>query len=552
MVSIALTPDSGAHRTRSTRQPVVLIGFQEQANLGLGYLASTLRHYGYPVHVFDFEQEAETISQAIRDIDPVVVGFSLIFQFYLPRFHDLASQLRRDGVTCHFTIGGHFPSLSHHETLRLLPEIDSVVRFEGEMTLLELADVLCEGGDWRAVSGLAYRGDGVSVLTAARPLVPDLDSLPYPDRAPGRRTAVLGRPVLTLLASRGCVRTCSFCSIHTFYRSAPGKVVRTRRPANVVKEMRHLYDNEGARVFLFQDDDFPLFGPVWQQWAREFIKELHTSGLSQRVIWKINCRADVVEPELFAAMRDAGLYLVYMGLESGTEDGLDVLHKQVSVDQNVRAVKCLKELGLLFDYGFMLFDPSSTFDSVRANIAFLRGIVGDGSGGAVFCRMIPYDGTPIKDQLEREGRLRGDVCSPGYDFLDPRLDRCYDALKSLIDVTGWIHGHGALSHQLNWIWNETGVLRRLFPPLPGWDTYLSELRAVTCDANDLLFSVVEDVVREHEGGASSPWTGSALRERVDAFLTRLVDARNPYIAEHQDVLLATLAEDRESAIAVGA
>ena len=57
MVSIALTPDSGAHRTRSTRQPVVLIGFQEQANLGLGYLASTLRHYGYPVHVFDFEQE---------------------------------------------------------------------------------------------------------------------------------------------------------------------------------------------------------------------------------------------------------------------------------------------------------------------------------------------------------------------------------------------------------------------------------------------------------------------------------------------------------------
>ena len=72
------------------------------------------------------------------------------------------------------------------------------------------------------------------------------------------------------LASRGCARTCSFCSIHVFYRSAPGKVVRTRKPAEVVREMRYLYDEHDIRIFLFQDDDFPVFGVVWQRWAREY------------------------------------------------------------------------------------------------------------------------------------------------------------------------------------------------------------------------------------------------------------------------------------------
>ena len=151
--------------------------------------------------------------------------------------------------------------------------------------------------------------------------------------------------------------------------------------------------------------------------------------------WKINCRADAVEPQLFTEMREAGLYMVYMGLESGTEEGLKTLHKQISVEQNIRAVETLKEIGLIFEFGFMLLDPSSSFESVRANVDFLRAIVGDGSAGASFGRMVPYDGTPIKDDLERAGRLRGDVCKPDYDFLDPRLTLFYEEILKIIDVT---------------------------------------------------------------------------------------------------------------------
>ena len=424
---------AAADRDRDTSRPVMLVGFQNQGNLGLGYLAAMLRRYGYSVRVVDIEQEPEEILRIAQEINPLLIGFSLIFQFFIDRYAVLLYLLRAQGFDCHFTMGGHFPSLSYEQTLELVPELDSVVRFEGEATLVELADAISTGKDWRNIHGLAYRRDGEVILTPARALVEDLDQLPYPDRDYEPQT-VLGRSIMPILASRGCARTCSFCSIHTFYRAAPGRIVRTRKPAAVVREMRMLYEDQGITVFLFQDDDFPLFGTVWRKWAREFVAELHRSGLAGKVIWKINCRADAVERELFIAMRDAGLYLVYMGLESGSEEGLETLHKQITVEQNIRAVNLLKSIGLMFEYGFMLLDPSSTFESVRENLNFLRTILADGCLPVTFCRMLPYDGTPIKDELVRTGRLRGDVCSPNYDFLDPRLEDFYQGLTDVVNI----------------------------------------------------------------------------------------------------------------------
>ena len=177
-----------------------------------------------------------------------------------------------------------------------------------------------------------------------------------------------------------------------------------------------------------------------RQWARDFCDELHRTGLADRILWKISCRADAVDADLFARMRNSGLYLVYMGLELGNEAGLVSLNKSITVEQNIAAVDTLKRLGIRFEFGFMLFEPSTTFATVREDLAFLRRIVGDGSTAAGFCRMVPYDGTPIKDELIKTGRLRGDVCNPYYDFLDPKLGEfCYD-LGQVLKVTGWMHG----------------------------------------------------------------------------------------------------------------
>lgn len=538
---------------RNTSRPVLLVGFQHQGNLGLGYLASTLREHGYKVVICDIEAPVDEIVAKAVALRPMIVGFSLIFQFYIRQYGVIVERLRRAGVACHFTMGGHFPSLSHEETLRELPLLDSVVRFEGEMTLLELADVIgrgeeSNGGDWRGIPGIAYLEGGEVRTTPMRALVDDLDTLPYPDRSYEPERA-LGHRALPLLASRGCARTCSFCSIQTFYRTAPGKIVRTRRPQRVVEEMKALYEERGIRIFLFQDDDFPLFGPVWRRWAAEFVGELHRTGLARRVIWKMNCRADSVDLELFRQMKEAGLYLVYMGLESGNEEGLRTLHKQVTVEQNLRAVRLLKEAGLLFEFGFMLFDPGSTLDSVEKNLQFLRTILEDGCAAAVFCRMLPYDGTPIKDELARTGRLKGDVCKPEYDFLEPRVNAFYRSLSGLVDVWGWVHGFEALSPQLNWVANEIAIMERMCPALEGMEEYRQVVREVTRESNAVLFEVVGQLLEaawrvEPEAVAlpadATGWTTEGLKQRRQEFLGWLLAARNAFVARHQAELMASL------------
>jgi anaerobic magnesium-protoporphyrin IX monomethyl ester cyclase len=524
---------------RDTSRPVLLVGFQNQGNLGIGYLAATLRGRGYQVHIRDFETESNAICDAALDLGPVLMGFSLIFQFYIDRYGELLRRLRDRGVSCHFTMGGHFPSLSYAETLALLPELDSVVRFEGELTLLELADRLGTRRDWRDVEGIAYRSPAGVVATSARRLVDDLDELPHPDRD-FASLVFLGQPMLPILASRGCARTCSFCSIQTFYRAATGRIVRTRQPAKVVEEMRQLHEERGTTIFLFQDDDFPMFGNVWRRWAYRFAEELQKSGLVGRVIWKMNCRADAVDPELLAVLRDAGLYFVYMGLESGNDEGLRTLHKEISVDENLRAVEVLKRLDLRYEYGFMLFDPSSTFESVRANLRFLRNIVGDGSCTAVFCRMLPYDGTAIKDDLARAGRLRGDVANPDYDFLDPELDRFYRVLTEFVDINGWVHGQDALSWQVSWAWHEVAVLERLFPPLDGMDLYKESLQRITKGANEVLLDVVEELSYAVSDGRAMSCTPEDLEALRRGILDGLVTLRDAFVLRHQATMLRAL------------
>jgi radical SAM superfamily enzyme YgiQ (UPF0313 family) len=252
---------------------VVLIGFQDQGNLGMGYLASSLLAYGHPVELIEFRDDAASTIARVCDLNPVVVGFSLIFQYYLPDYRTLIQRLRAAGVDAHFTMGGHYPSLCPDDVLSLVPELDSVALYEGELTLVELTATLRRGEDWHAVPGLAWLQGNRVTESPARALAEHLDDLPLPLRTrPPER--VLGWPTLPLLASRGCARRCSFCSIHTFYRGAPGRTVRVRAPAKVADEMELLADTQKVRIFLFQDDDFPLAGRPGQRFVAELTDEI--------------------------------------------------------------------------------------------------------------------------------------------------------------------------------------------------------------------------------------------------------------------------------------
>ena len=515
---------------------VVLVGYQDQGNLGLGYLASSLIQNGFEVHIIDITRGPDPLLKIIRDKAAILVGYSLIFQYYLPVFAKLASFLRERGVATHFTIGGHYPSLRYKHIFDQIPELNSIILFEGEETLVDLVRNLSKNSDWHDLHGIAYRENEKIIRTPLRPLIEDLNNLAFPYRA-FAPNEILGKKTIALLASRGCKRNCAFCSIREFYGRAPGKLVRRRSPANVVLEMKKLSNDEKISIFLFQDDDFPLAGQEGRQWVQDFIKELKEHSLVEKIIWKISCRVDEVEHDLFAKLKEAGLYLVYLGIESGTNVGLKTLNKQISVDNILESLEVLKKLDLMFAYGFMLFDPESTFDRVNKNIKFLRKIVKNGKSAVIFCKMLPYAGTPIEKILAAAGRLKGSKYHPDYFFLDPALDKY--AVKIDEMLSHWVRGEGSASHHLNMAWHEMAIIRRLFPDIQGMGDYEKDLRSLTKTSNEIVFTVLENYAVEFETGKKYN-TPPDTREEAKNLTSQFLDLRNAFIFRHQQNFLKAL------------
>lgn len=415
-----------AFDSKGRPQKVLLIGFQDQDNLGLRYLMSAVNAAGHQAFIMTYGSDPGPILKRISRDKPDVVGFSLIFQYMAPDFGRVIKALRDGGVTGHFTMGGHYASFEPAEILRRTPGLDSVVRFDGEMTLVRLLHCLGTGADWRTLPGLAFRSDDgeIRVAPLAR-VVEELDLLPWPDR---QSIDYEGHPMPTasVLGSRGCPWDCSFCSIRPFYEEQGGPLRRLRKPRAIVDEMIDLHRNRKVPIFLFQDDDFLAGGKSAKQWAMEIADLIVAAGFAGEIAFKISCRSDEIHEDVLERLIAGGLTHVYMGVESGDEEGLLNMSKRMKPDAHLRAGRILKQFGLSFDFGFMLVDPYSTFRSIRQNVDFLEAFIGDGWTVAPFCRMLPYAGTPIKRKLETEGRLLGTPFEPDYKFLDPKLDLFYD------------------------------------------------------------------------------------------------------------------------------
>src|SRR5439155_3061158 len=132
---------------------------------------------------------------------------------------------------------------------------------------------------------------------------------------------------------------------------------------------------------------------------------------------------------------------------------------------------------------------------------------------ATFIHMLPNDGNAIKDQLAGEGRLRGDVINPDYDFLDSRLDSFFSEVNETLNLVGWIHGVRSLSPHLDWAWHEVAVIERFFEGVSGLDVYRQKLSSITNKANELLFKLVADMSYAYEKGKPSPHDPAELEQK---------------------------------------
>lgn len=474
------------------RDQICFIAYLDQDNLGVGYMASCLLQTGsFAVTIVDVKEDSSIIIRSIIEAKPLIVGFSIAFQMQMDMFRRLMTDLRENGVNCHFTAGGHYPSLRYEEVMNLAPELDSVVLFEGEHTIVELAEAIRARHAWQDITGVAYRENTRVRRNALRPLENDLDRFPPPVRRT-IRPRILDRKVVNMLASRGCYYQCSFCSIRRFYSQAKGQVKRVRRPDYVVREMQLYYEQEGCSIFLFQDDDFPIGSAHGPEWINDFCFYLRSRNLHTRVMWKMSCRANEIDKASMSRLMDHGLGMVYLGIESGTLEGLKSMNKRITPDDSLSAKAILKQLQLPFEFGFMMFDPSTTLDSIRKNIGFLTQLCGDGTASVGLAKMLALAGTDIEESLRREGRLFGQAPYEDYLFLDPIVDKCYAVLSDIF--RGWMHDELGIMNYSRWVHLQIEAFRRFSMRADDARRAVQNLNDIVASANQCLLRAVMTVV----------------------------------------------------------
>jgi anaerobic magnesium-protoporphyrin IX monomethyl ester cyclase len=400
-------------------------------SLGIRYLASALEHAGIEAAIVDAHCWGVSTEDAIEQIvalEPSIVGLQFIFHSQVEAGAKIAQAVRSVFPDCRIVAGGHVPTFSASELFQL-HHFDYLIRGEGEEAFTELVGAILSDpkpGSLINVRNSVQLVDGVVVQQPMRPLVHDLDTLPFPRRD---RRDYSNDPHASIIASRGCYARCEFCSVPQFFMEAPGRSLwRHRSIENVVQEMSTLHAEYGVTLFSFLDDIFLARTPASQRSAIQFAALLKKKLPGVR--FAIECRTDAVTIEAFSALRDAGLERVFLGLEAGNDDDLAVYNKWATVDDSLKALKILREIGIQIAFGFINFYPESTLDGLRANIQFLDR-VGLAYPSALCTRLDAYPGTPIWKKMKDAGRLRGSALAPTYDFSEPLVERAYVHMRSV-------------------------------------------------------------------------------------------------------------------------
>jgi radical SAM superfamily enzyme YgiQ (UPF0313 family) len=402
-----------------------------QENLGLGYIAAFLRSRGYDVEILDASIRGMTRRALVKEImrrPSRILGITVIYQGAAREQLSILNPLRERGLDSFVCVGGYFPTLAHRQLMEDVPEIDGVVRGEGEYTVEAMLERIKSGGPMDGVEGLTYRGDGgIVVENPSRPLIGDLDSLPFPARDELPLAFTRGG-CIPLVTSRGCYAVCSYCSISSFYRTAKGPAWRGRSPANVLDELEGLLAGHKVSRVRFEDANFFGPGAAGRRRVEEIAEGILSRGLDFE--FRIECRAENVEEDVFQVLKKAGLKEVFIGIESALPRALEGMRKGITLDQNLKALDVIDRLDIRAGIGFISMDPDTTLDEFFSNIKFIMDRVYPmkkrlGSYVDPLSKLQVFTGTPLYEELKERGILSGDIYGADYRFLNPAFRRFY-------------------------------------------------------------------------------------------------------------------------------
>ena len=360
--------------------------------LGLAYIAAVLERAGHEVKIVDSPTRRLTMKEwiaEVKEFDPDVVGISMMTPL-APKGYAAAKVVREELPDAVLVAGGSHPTYMYDEALDA--GFDFVVRGEGEYTMLELVSRLEDRGKdpeaFKDVKGLAFRAGGRTVVTPDRPLIENLDTLPWPARhlLDMDKYTLFNKPIRIahVMASRGCPYGCIYC-ITSYYW---GRRYRYRSAKNVADEIEFLVDKYRVQHIAFTDDEFTA---NWK-FVREFVGELKSRNLN--VTFSCGARVDHVNKEIMKLLYDNGCTALYFGVESASQETLNRIGKKITVEQAKRVFQWKKELGGFATGAFILGFPWETVDDMKATVDLAIKLDPD---YAQFTALTPYPGTPLWD-----------------------------------------------------------------------------------------------------------------------------------------------------------
>ncbi len=363
--------------------------------MGIAYIAAILEKNNIEVEILEanaHDLNHQQIKKAIEKYNPSIVGITSTTSLI-----EEASEIAElcDKKIC-VVIGGIHASSMPVDTLKEFERFDILTQGEGEFSFLEIA----LGKPLSKIKGVYYRKNKKIIANEPRELIKDLDILPFPARhlLPMDKYFSAGakeKPIDYILSSRGCPYGCLFCADHLVH----GKKFRYRSPENIVKEIEELRDR-GVRDFNFLDDNFTLLIDRADKICDLIIKK----GLNKDMIWRCTngIRVDKVSLELLRKMKKAGCYLIALGIESGNEEILKKMKKNIDLKKVRMAVEFCNKVGIETKGLFMLGNLGENEKTMQDTIDFAKSLNLD---TATFSITTPYPNTDYWKIIKQEGEI---------------------------------------------------------------------------------------------------------------------------------------------------
>lgn len=376
-----------------------------QPSLGLGYLATAIRDK-HSVKILDCIKEGITAKKFpafIKKYKPDVVGFQC-YTFDLSFVNRALKTVRRIDKGIVTIVGGPHPSAMPEEMMDVLKKyLDFAFVGEAETGLPQLLDILhSRRKDYSAVPGLAWRS-GTEIRINPKSVIDDLDKLGLPawdlicpEKYPESQHGAFFKqfPIAPIMVTRGCPFPCTFCAGSI----VSGRKIRRRSIDHVLGELSYLNKKRGIKEFHIIDDNFTMD----KAYAKEFLKRLKALNLG--MTWSVpnGVRMDTLDKELLELMKETGLYMVSLGIESGSDDILKLMKKGITTSQIRRSVHLIHKAGIDMAGFFIIGFPGETKETIKQTIRFAAKLP---LKRANFFTYLPFPGSESYRELKNSKEL---------------------------------------------------------------------------------------------------------------------------------------------------